>query len=33
MSPSERHVPREPAGWAKPIIAASERELEEISRR
>jgi len=32
MSPSERHVPREPAGCAKPIITASERELREIRR-
>src|SRR6267378_6200580 len=32
ISPSERHVPREPAGCAKPIITASERELREIKR-
>src|SRR6266849_1113845 len=32
ISPSGRHVPREPAGCAKPIITASERELREIKR-
>jgi hypothetical protein len=32
ISPSERHVPREPAGCAKPIITASERELREVKR-
>jgi len=32
MSPSQRHVPREPAGCAKPIITASERELREVRR-
>src|SRR6266446_590799 len=32
ISPSERHVPREPAGCAKPIITASERELREVRR-
>src|SRR5258708_14734841 len=32
ISPSERHVPREPAGCAKPIMIASERELREVKR-
>src|SRR5437899_6905805 len=32
ISPSERQVPREPAGCAKPIITASERELREVRR-
>src|SRR5437016_11942817 len=32
ISPSERQVPREPAGCAKPIITASERELREVKR-
>src|SRR6266851_2013030 len=32
ISPSGRHVPREPAGCAKPIITASERELREVKR-
>jgi hypothetical protein len=32
MSLSDRHVLREPAGCAKPIITASERELREIRR-
>src|SRR6266705_7152576 len=32
ISPSERQVPREPAGCAKPIITARERELREVKR-
>src|SRR5712671_4357163 len=32
ISPSERHVPRDPAGCAKPIMTASERELREVKR-
>jgi hypothetical protein len=32
MPPSERQVPREPAGCAKPIITASERELRDVRR-
>src|SRR5260221_13856171 len=32
ISSSERHVPLEPAGCAKPIITASECELREVRR-
>jgi hypothetical protein len=32
ISQPERHIPREPAGSAEPIMTASERELREVKR-